>query len=213
MAARDYGQYSGITQALELVGERWAMLIVRDLLVGPRRYGELAAGLPRIPSNILAARLKELQSAGVIRRAPRSRIIVYELTPYGHELEPVVLALGAWGFKAMGDPREEQIITPDSMTMDLRTAFRPQVAANLPATAYAGRFGPAELLIRVDGSALDVTRGDGPADLAFSAGPDIRRLNSGELAPERAIATGVVEVLRGSDALLGRFATTFHLAA
>ena len=89
MAARDYGQYCGITQALELVGERWALLIVRDLLVGPRRYGELAAGLPRIPSNILAARLKELQAAGVIRRAPRSRVILYELTPFGRELEPV----------------------------------------------------------------------------------------------------------------------------
>ena len=129
MAARDYGQYGGITRALELVGERWALLIVRDLLVGPRRYGELAAGLPRIPSNILAARLKELQAAGVLRRVPRSRVIVYELTPYGHELEPVMLALGAWGFKAMDDPRDEQIITPDSMTIDLRTAFRPQVAA------------------------------------------------------------------------------------
>ena len=197
VAARDYGQYCGITQALELVGERWALLIVRDLLVGPRRYGELAAGLPRIPSNILAARLKELQAAGVIRRAPRSRIIIYELTPYGRELEPVVLALGAWGFKALGDPRDEQIITPDSMTMTLRTAFRPQVAADLPATAYAARFGPAELLIRVDGSTLDVTRGDGPVDLAFATGPDIRRLISGELAPDRAIATGVVEVLRG----------------
>jgi len=140
MAARDYGQYCGVTQALELVGERWAMLIVRDLLVGPRRYGELAAGLPRIPSNILAARLKELQAAGVIRRMPRSRVIVYELTPYGRELEPVVLALGAWGFKAMGDPREEQIITPDSMTMTLRTAFRPQVASSAcqrPPTRHA----------------------------------------------------------------------------
>ena len=161
MAARDYGQYCGVTRALELVGERWAMLIVRDLLVGPRRYGELAAGLPRIPSNILAARLKELQEAGVLRRVPHSRVIVYELTPYGRELEPVVMALGAWGFKAMGDPREEQIITPDSMTMSLRTAFRPQVAASLPATAYAARLGPAELLIRVDGSTLDVMRGDG----------------------------------------------------
>ena len=118
MAARDYGQYDGITRALELVGERWALLIVRDLLVGPRRYGELAAGLPRIPSNILAARLKELQSAGVLRRVPRSRVIIYELTPYGRELEPAVLALGAWGFKAMDDPREQQVITPDSMTMD-----------------------------------------------------------------------------------------------
>lgn len=197
MAARDYGQYCGITRPLEPVGERWALLIVRDLLVGPRRYSELATGLPRIPSNILAARLKELQAAGILRRAPHSRVIVYELTPYGRELEPVVLALGAWGFKAMGEPRQEQIITPDSMTMSLRTAFRPRVAADLPGTAYAAHLGPAELLIRVDGSSLDVTRGGGPADLAFAAGPDIRRVISGELAPDRAIATGVVKVLRG----------------
>ncbi len=213
MAARDYGQYGGVTRALELVGERWAMLIVRDLLVGPRRYGELAAGLARIPSNILASRLKELQAAGVIRRVPHSRVIVYELTSYGRELEPVVLALGAWGFKALGDPRDEQVITPDAMTMDLRTAFRADVAVTLPATAYAARFGPAELLIRVNGSSLDVARGDGPADLAFAAGADIRLLISGELAPDRAIATGVVEVLRGRGELLARFASTFYLAA
>lgn len=213
MAARDYGQYSGVTQALELIGERWALLIVRDLLVGPRRYGELAAGLPRIPSNILAARLKELQAAGLIRRMPRSRIIVYELTPYGCELEPVVLALGAWGFKALGDPREEQIITPESMTMDLRSAFRSTVAARLPATAYAARLGPVDLLIRVAGPTLDVARGEGPADLAFSSGPDIRRLISGELPAGSAISSGVVEVLRGPGELLGRFAETFHLAA
>jgi DNA-binding HxlR family transcriptional regulator len=213
MAARDYGQYCGVTRGLELVGERWALLIVRDLLVGPRRYGELAAGLPRIPSNILAARLKELQEAGVIRRAPRSRVIVYELTPYGRELEPVVLTLGAWGFKAMGDPREGQVITADSMTVALRTAFRPQVAADLPPTAYAARLGPAELLIRVAGVDLDVMPGDGPADLAFAAGPGIRRLISGELTPARAIATSVVEVLRGPGELLDRFASTFHLAA
>jgi DNA-binding HxlR family transcriptional regulator len=213
VAARDYGQYSGITRAMELVGERWALLIVRDLLVGPRRYGELAAGLPRIPSNILAARLKELQAAGVLRRAPRSRVLVYELTPFGRELEPVVLALGAWGFKALDEPREEQVITAESMTMDLRTAFRPEVAAGLPSTAYAGRFGPAELLIRVDGPTLDVAVGDGPADLAFAAGSGIHRLIVGELEPARAIATGAVQVLRGSTDLLGRFASTFHLAA
>jgi DNA-binding HxlR family transcriptional regulator len=213
VAPREYGQYDGVTRAMEIVGERWAMLIVRDLLVGPRRNGELAAGLPRIPTNILAARLKELQAVGVIRRAPRSRIVIYELTPYGRELEPVVLALGAWGFKALGDPRDEQILTPDAMTIALRAAFRPQVAADLPATAYAARFGPAELLIRVDGIALDVTRGDGPADLAFTAGPDIRRILSGELAPDRAITTGLVEVLRGPGELLDRFASTFHLAA
>ncbi len=213
MAAREYGQYSGVTRAMELVGERWAMLIVRDLLVGPRRYGELAAGLAKIPSNILAARLKELQAAGIIRRAPRSRIIVYELTPYGRELEPVVLALGAWGFKAMGEVRDEQIITPESMTMDLRSAFRAEVAAGLPATAYAARVGLDELLIHVDGSALAVGRGTGPVDLAFTAGPSIHRLISGALSPALAIETGEVEVLRGRGALLDRFVSTFHLAA
>ena len=213
MAARDYGQYCGVTRAVELFGERWALLIVRDLLVGPRRYGELAAGLPRIPSNILAARLKELQAAGVIRRVPRSRVIIYELTPYGRELEPVVLALGAWGFKAMGDPRDEQVITPDSMTMALRTAFRPLVAADLPPTTYEAHVGPVDLYVQVEGAHLEVSRGDGPADLAFAAGPQIRRLISGELTPDRAIATGAVEVLRGRRALLGRFASTFHLAA
>ncbi|GGL91951.1 winged helix-turn-helix transcriptional regulator [Nakamurella endophytica] len=213
MAARDYGQYSGITRGLELVGERWALLIVRDLLVGPRRYGELAAGLPRIPSNILASRLKELQAAGVIRRLPRSRVIVYELTPYGRELEPVVLALGAWGFKALGDARDEQVISLESMTVDLRTAFQAGVAATLPRTAYAARLGPAELLIRVDGPTLDVTPGGGPADLVFAAGPAIHRVITGELPADRAIATGAVEVLHGQGELLGRFASTFHVAA
>lgn len=215
MAARDYGQYCGITQALEIVGERWALLIVRDLLVGPRRYGELAAGLPRIPSNVLAARLKELQAAGVIRRAPRSRVILYELTPYGRELEPVVLALGAWGFKALGDPRDEQVVTPDAMTITLRTAFRPHVAQTLPATAYAARVGSDELLVRVDGPALEVTRGTsaGLVDLEFVAGPGLHRVIAGTLAPDRAVSTGAVPVLQGRAELLDRFARTFHLAA
>ena len=69
-AARGFGQYSGVARALERVGERWALLIVRDLLVGARRYGDLKAGLPLIPTNILADRLKELQEAGVVRRVP-----------------------------------------------------------------------------------------------------------------------------------------------
>lgn len=213
MAAREYGQYCGLTRAVELIGERWALLIVRDLLVGPRRYGELAAGLPRIPSNILATRLKELQEAGVLRRVARSRVIVYELTPYGRELEPVVLALGAWGFKAMGDPRPEQIVTSDSMTIALRTAFRPRVAGELPPTAYEAHFGPAELLVRVDGTSLDVRRGGGHADLAFAAGPGIREVISGQLSAGLALSTGVVEVISGRRELLSRFADTFHLAA
>ena len=70
MASRSYGQYCGVTTAIELIGERWALLIVRDLLVGPRRYTDLKQGLPKIPTNILSTRLKELQEGGVVRRVP-----------------------------------------------------------------------------------------------------------------------------------------------
>ena len=86
-AARGFGQYDGVARAIERVGERWALLIVRDLLVGPRRYGDLKSGLPRIPTNILADRLKELQEAGVIRRVPTVRG-GYELTVLGRGLAP-----------------------------------------------------------------------------------------------------------------------------
>src|SRR3954451_22104697 len=100
MTTKTYGQYCGVARALELVGERWALLIVRDLLVGPKRYTDLRAGLPKIPTNVLATRLKELESAGLVERRVqprRSGAIVYELTPYGLELDMVVLALGRWG--------------------------------------------------------------------------------------------------------------------
>lgn len=211
MAARDYGQYGGLARALDLVGERWALFIVRDLLVGPRRYGELAAGLPRIPTNILAARLKELQAGGIIRRAPRSRIVIYELTPYGRELEPVVLALGAWGLGSLDDQRENQVVTPDSLTMDLRSAFRPDAARAHPATAYAAHVGSGELLIRVDGAALDVRRGSGEADLSFAAGPGFHRILTGEWSAARAVQAGGITVLDGPRRLVDRFAETFRL--
>lgn len=214
MASRDYGQYCGVTRALELIGERWALLIVRDLLVGPRRYGELQHGLPRIPSNILAARLKELQEAGIVRRIPRVRQIVYELTPYGRELEDVVLALGRFGFKALGDPRDEQVVTADSLTMTFRTAFQPAIASELPRTSYAALVGPTALRLDVSGAHLQVARLDeAPADLRFESGPDIRRLISGETSADAAIADATVRIVAGPPELLHRFARTFHLAA
>jgi DNA-binding HxlR family transcriptional regulator len=137
VASRSYGQYCGVTTAVELIGERWALLIVRDLLVGPRRYTDLKQGLPKIPTNILSTRLKELQEGGVVRRVPLANCgLVYELTGYGRELEPIVLALGRWGFAQMGDPAPEDVVTADSLTMALRTAFRPEVAASVPPADY-----------------------------------------------------------------------------
>jgi hypothetical protein len=140
-------------------------------------------------------------------------VIVYELTPYGRELEPVVLSLSAWGFKALGEPRNEQIITPASMTTTLRSAFQAHVAVELPPTNYAARFGTADLLIRVEGPTLSVAGGDGPVDLEFSAGPGFHRLLSGELSPGVAVSSGVIAVVQGPESLLTRFADTFHLAA
>ncbi len=184
MAARNYGQYCGVTTAVELIGERWALLIIRDLLVGARRYTDLKRGLPRIPTNILAARLKEMQQSGIVRRAPfKGRGPIYELTPYGRALEPIVLALGRWGFAAMGQPDEGDVITPDSLTMALRTAFQPDAAARLPSAGYEVHVADVSLRVQVAQGRLDVVPPapalppiggdlpDGEPDLVFAAGP------------------------------------------
>lgn len=218
MAARNYGQHCGMVTALELVGERWALLIVRDLLVGARRYTDLKTGLPRVPSNILSTRLKELQEAGVVRRVPLARCgIVYELTELGRGLEDVVLALGRWGFQSMSDPAEGDVVTRDSMTIAFRTAFRPDVAVEHPATRYEVRLGEIVLVLDVSGASLTVTQDGTPADvdrqadLSLTTGPGLRTIISGETSPEAALRDGTVEVVSGDPSLLERFAATFHL--
>ena len=224
MVARSYGQYCGITTAVELIGERWAMLIVRDLLVGPRRYTDLKQGLPKIPTNILSARLKELQEGGVVRRAPLYRTgLVYELTPYGRQLEPIMLALGRWGFAQMGEPGPDDIVTADSLTMALRTAFRADAAATLPPADYELHVGSVALRVQVDGESLRIaqlapvappvggTLPAGEPELVFAAGPGIRHIISGELTPAEAIDQDVLAVVSGDATLLERFAATFHI--
>jgi DNA-binding HxlR family transcriptional regulator len=221
VASRSYGQYCGVTTAVELIGERWALLIIRDLLVGPRRYTDLKQGLPKIPTNILSTRLKELQEAGVVRRVPVMNCgLVYELTPYGHELEPVVLALGRWGFQAMGDPDPGDVVTADSLTMALRTAFQPDAAT---AADYELHVGDVTLRVQVDAAALTVTQlappappvggrmPDGDAQLVFAATPGIRHVISGELTPQDAVDADVLEVIYGDPALLHDFARSFHI--
>src|SRR5215207_4227883 len=112
MTKRAYGQFCGLARALEIVGERWALLIVRDLIVGPKRFTDLQRGLPRIPTSVLAARLKELEAFGAIRRRVLPRpagSVVYELTEYGAALEDSVLSLGRWGARALGEPQPGEI--------------------------------------------------------------------------------------------------------
>src|SRR5581483_912985 len=131
--AKGFGQYCGFARSLELVGDRWALLVVRDLLVGPKRFSDLQRGLPKIPSNILTARLKELEAAGVIERRAQPRPaggVAYQLTDDGRELEEAVVAFGRWGAKHLGAPREDEIVTDDSMAMALRTIFRGEQAGD-----------------------------------------------------------------------------------
>ncbi|AZS42077.1 MULTISPECIES: winged helix-turn-helix transcriptional regulator [Microbacterium] len=221
MAARSYGQYCGVTTAVELIGERWALLIVRDLLVGPRRYTDLKQGLPRIPTNILSTRLKELQEGGVVRRVPLLNCgLVYELTPYGRSFEPIMLALGRWGFQAMGDPDEGDVVTADSLTMALRTAF---VAESALDAEYELHVGDVALRASVRDGELRVAQlappappvggriPEGEPDAVIVAGPGIRRLIGGEVTPAEALAQDLVAVIRGDEALLESFADTFHI--
>ena len=224
MAARSYGQYCGVTTAVELVTERWALLIIRDLLVGPRRYTDLKHGLPKIPTNILSARLKKLQESGVIRRVPLAHCgLVYELTEYGRELEPIVLALGRWGFRSMGEPKDDDILTADSLTITLRTAFRPEIVSE--SLDFQIQVGAVELRAQASDGTLKAVQIAPPAppvggslpssdpELRFATGPDIRHLIAGTLTPAQALEQEVVTILKGNLKLLERFTELFRIHA
>jgi DNA-binding HxlR family transcriptional regulator/putative sterol carrier protein len=213
MAGKTYGQFCGLARAIELVGERWAPLILRDLLVGPRRFTDLRKGLPKIPTNILAARLRELEQTGVVRRRvlPRpAAAVVYELTEYGQDLREVFLQLGAWGARSLGHPRADDIVTAGSLVLALQATFRADRAAGFSAR-YQIEVGEVVLHARVDDGRLEA--GEGPiadAGLTIEAGPMLKALMAGELAPREAIETGRVRV-RGDAALLDRFVEIFHV--
>lgn len=210
---KSYGQYCGLARALEVVGERWALLVLRDLLVGPRRFSQLQRGLPRIPTNVLTSRLKELEDAGVVRRRilPRpSGAVVYELTELGAQLEEGVLSLARWGARLLGEPRPDEIVTSDSLIMAMRATFKPAAARGLD-VGYELRVGEVVIHMRVRGSRLEVGAGPLPdADLFIDAGPALKALMSGEMTPAQAKARGSVH-LKGQTKLLPRFVETFRI--
>jgi DNA-binding HxlR family transcriptional regulator len=215
MTERRYGQYCGLAYALDLVGERWALLIVRDLLMAPRRFGELHRGLPGIPSNVLAARLKELEQNGVVERrvAPRPGTgVVYELTDYGRELEEIVLGLGLWGARSLGEPKQGDVVTPAALVVALRAGFQPRAARGLRAT-YELRVGDVVVHARVAGGRLDA--GEGPAeepDVVLESDATLKRVMAGELTIDEALASGRMRA-DGDGSLLERFPEVFALPA
>jgi len=213
MMKRTYGQFCGVARALEMVGERWALLIVRDLVVGPKRFTDLRRGLPRIPTNVLAARLQELEAAGVVRRRALPRpaaSVVYELTEYGRELEEIVLGLGRWGAQALGERRPGEIVTADSVIVALRTTFHPDAARGLRA-GYELHFGEIVIHARVDDGTLQAAEGPLPhADLVLEASAPLKPMLAGEISPAAAVERGLVRIT-GEPDLLARFVEVFRI--
>ena len=154
---RTYGDRCGVARALDLVGERWALLVVRELLLGPKRFTDLRVGLPNVGPDVLSQRLRELEAASIVRRRtlpPPAASRVYELTERGLELEPVVLALGRWGSRAPF-PEGEARMGVDAFVLALKTLFEP---TDLDATVEL-RLGDQPFTARIAGGRFDVGRG------------------------------------------------------
>lgn len=162
--ARTYGDNCGVARALDLVGERWALLVVRELLLGPKRFTDLRAGLPHVSPDILAQRLRELEDSGIARRGklpPPAGARIYELTERGRQLEPAILALGRFGSVAPFPPGDAQLGV-DALVIALKSLFEPAAAHGLHAT-YELRLGEHRFRLRIADGRLDVARGEAEA--------------------------------------------------
>jgi DNA-binding HxlR family transcriptional regulator len=170
---RTYGDRCGVARALDVIGERWALLVVRELVLGPKRFSDLRAGLRGVAPDVLSQRLRELEAAGVLRRAtlpPPSGARVYELTEWGQELEPLVLGLGRWGSRAPF-PAAEAELGPDAFVIALKTLFDPAAAGGLDAE-FALRVGAGHFRLTVRDRILTTVRGEAEnADVTIEGDP------------------------------------------
>ena len=171
---RSYEDGCATAHALDLIGERWALLVVRELILGPKRFTDLRSGLPGISPNVLTQRLEELENASVIRRRklpPPASSWVYELTDWGVELEQVIMALGRWGSRSpallQGHP-----LSIDALILSFRTMFSPDAAAGFEASIEL-RIGEDRFHAEVKGGEMQLTRGSAVRpDAIIEAGPD-----------------------------------------
>jgi len=161
MAMRTYGDGCAIAHGLDLIGERWALLVVRELLLGPKRYTDLRTGLTNASPNVLSERLRELEQAGILRRhklPPPAGSRVYELTDWGRELEQTVISLGRWAARSPTPPSDAPIGV-DSIILALRSRFDPGAAHRLHAD-YELRLGEDRFRIQVTDDQIQIARGD-----------------------------------------------------
>jgi DNA-binding HxlR family transcriptional regulator len=207
---RSYLDACGIARALDVIGERWALLVVRELLLGPKRFTDLHRGLGGASQNVLSQRLRELEAAGIVRRrrlGPPAATSVYELTEQGSELEPVLVALGGWGrHRAMTADGE---LSVDALVLALKTTFDPAAAGDLQ-TSVDLRLDHDQLEVAVSGGRLSVTRAsakDPDATLRTDV-PTLRELAFRKRRLDDAAAAGAVAI-EGDGAAVQRLLDAF----
>jgi len=210
---RSYDDGCAAAHALDLVGERWALLVVRELLLGPKRFTDLRAGIPHVSPNVLAQRLRELEGAGVVRRRklpPPAASRVYELSDWGLELEPVIISLGRWGARSPLLPREAELGV-DSLILSLRTMFDGRAAEGLEAS-YELRLGEESFRAVVAEGRLEVERGnmERPDALIETDAGTLGALVYGGRELTEALRSGDIKI-EGDELAVERFLTLFSL--
>ena len=211
---RSYADMCRFAFALDLVGERWALLVVRELVLGPKRFTDLRAGLPHASPNVLSQRLRELEQAGVIRRRtlpPPAGSRVYELTEWGAELGPVVTLLGHWGARAPTRPDADQI-SPDAIMLAFRAHFDAERARDLRAT-HEVRLGDSRYTVGIADGELDLRRGEAEdPDLVVETDPEtLGMVIGGERSPADAVDSGAMKVEGAGRRDLERFFAVFPM--
>ncbi len=210
---RSYDDGCAAAHALDLVGERWALLVVRELLLGPKRFTDLRAGLPGASPNVLSQRLRELEGAGILRRRklpPPAASWVYELTGWGRDLEPVIISLGRWGVRSPSKPRDAEL-SVDSLILSFRTMFDPQRAEGLEAS-YELRLGEESFRADVEEGRFEIERGvaDRPdAIIETDTGTLVSLVYEGRDLDE-ALRSGDVRI-EGDIRMVERFLSLFPL--
>ena len=197
-AMKRFDQYCPIAHALSQVGERWSLLVIRELMHGPKRYTDLAHGLPGIGTNILAARLRDLESCGVVQKRklpPPTPVTVYELTEYGKGLNEALYALARWGARTLGPPKDDDELYPEWGVNALPAMFNPAAARGLTET-YVLKIDDDAFTARIVDGALDASVGAADdADLVLETDMEtFFPLGTGELAPREAVDTGRVRI-------------------
>jgi DNA-binding HxlR family transcriptional regulator len=210
---RTYDDGCAAAHALDLVGERWALLVVRELLLGPKRFTDLKSGLPHASPNVLAQRLRDLEAAGVVRRGklpPPAASKIYELTEWGRDLEPVIIALGRWGVRSPTKPPDAELGV-DSLILSFRTMFDPDRAEGLDAL-YEFRLGEDRFRAEVAEGRLEIARGTAEqpdATIEAEAGT-LAALVYDELELDDTLSSGDLGI-EGDRALVERFLALFPL--